>query len=307
MRNYYIFAAALAVFCIALIAASFSIVGTPFEQKAKTLDSQRMNDFYTIARDIEDYYYSKHILPVSLSEVQKNASTYSNPSVQDPQTKKDYDYETINGYSYKLCTTFSSDTTTESDDTADSSTYTSYLKQYAKDRNVTHKKGHDCIVFEILPSERYGADENTVSPTPTPIPDPIIITKPAYKDRLCLGQEYTIEWTADPDVTSVNLYLVTPSELKDKFDNPFLIDSEKLSPGQKINPSDPKSKYKGSYTWKIGMVESRGDQVSVPEDSGYAMGAEDQRGKVNNTDNFVIVDCAKNPVGSTIPTPTKAL
>ncbi len=299
MRNYYIFVVVLGIFSLNVIFIGFSIVGSPLEQKAINLDNQRLTDFSDIHTKILDYYSSKKKLPEKLNVLPNDTSGKDKKHfLKDPESNDEYDYKTEGQYKYKLCTVFSTDT--RKDDETDKNYYSSsYYYDLSKDaKNIKHKKGYDCIEVEL--SDYY----KNLYTTPTPIlQDHLMIIHPQYNEKLCLGQEYTITWEAEPTVKRAGLYLVTPTEVKKTFDNPWL-SSYEPPVGEPINASDPQSRLRGSFKWIVGEVE--GDETAtilhVPPGHGYQIGVVTSPGSTSDVAtsyNFDIVNCASGSVKST--------
>lgn len=165
MNKYYIALGILGLAILLSIIGGFSIVDSPFAKRAQALDKERLSDFGDIKYAIDTYYQKYYRLPSSLNEV-KAQSSYQNYSIQDPQTKKIYDYREKSTASYELCTEFSTDTTTNSAKSNGSFGMTADAfvlppLNYETSPSTTHSKGYDCITYTVKYSTYY-------SPTPTP-------------------------------------------------------------------------------------------------------------------------------------------
>ncbi|OGE74412.1 MAG: hypothetical protein A3I07_00655 [Candidatus Doudnabacteria bacterium RIFCSPLOWO2_02_FULL_42_9] len=134
MRNVYIVVIILSALVLGAIIYGFTVVGSPGKQQALKLDQQRITDFNNINYKMQTYYGTNDKLPDKLDDL-----TGSNLSLKDPKTKLDYSYFTLTDRSYKLCATFE----TDSKDADKSANY------YYYDTKNEHKKGYDCITFEI--------------------------------------------------------------------------------------------------------------------------------------------------------------
>lgn len=175
MNKYYLFTASLCIFVILLIIICFSIIGTPFEQKAISLDKQRISAIQNIREQIQIYANSKG-LPSSLSQISElNSSSYSN-ILKDPENSKPYDYQKLSETNYQICGTFS----------ADSDKQDSYTLQNFLIKNSVYKKGYNCFNFALQLQNSY-LTPPTLTPTPlvtktfvqtsaTPTPTPVTPT-----------------------------------------------------------------------------------------------------------------------------------
>lgn len=160
----------VAIVCI----TGFSIIGSPISQRGIKLDQTRMSDFASIKSEIENYYSLNKILPQSLSSL---TFTYA-PEPKDPESKQSYTYEKISDIDYKLCTTFSTDSEEVKKKTNTSPNYEYYYDSVNKS---IHKKGYDCITYQL---PKYLMP----SPTPNYLPsnlelyrmNPSLTTTPSY-------------------------------------------------------------------------------------------------------------------------------
>src|SRR5512141_2223660 len=134
MRKYYITFLILTVIVLAVVIKGFLISGTPASQRALNYDSQRISAMSSIKYSVDSYYQQNRQLPKSLDQL---SASYLN--LNDPETKKPYDYKVVNDTSYSLCTTFSTDTKDPS----------SQLRQYSytdiEGTTSYHSKGYDCL------------------------------------------------------------------------------------------------------------------------------------------------------------------
>jgi hypothetical protein len=80
--------------CIALVAIIYGIVlvGTPSEQRAKRMDSQRINDLRNIQNEVVyTHWQNKGDIPSKLEEMNDPISGFIVPT--DPETKENYTYK----------------------------------------------------------------------------------------------------------------------------------------------------------------------------------------------------------------------
>ncbi len=93
--------------CIALVAIIYGIVlvGTPSEQRAKRMDSQRINDLRNIQNEVVyTHWQNKGDIPSKLEEMNDPISGFIVPT--DPETKENYTYKKLSKNSFELCATF---------------------------------------------------------------------------------------------------------------------------------------------------------------------------------------------------------
>lgn len=89
-----------------LIIWSFSIMGSPKEQRAWRLDEKRVTDLQNIQYQIINHWQQKEKLPATLSELSNPMTGYSLPV--DPEFEKNlsYEYQVIDKLTFQLCATF---------------------------------------------------------------------------------------------------------------------------------------------------------------------------------------------------------
>jgi len=94
---------------LGLIIWSFSVMGSPKEQRAWRLDDRRMSDLQSIQYQVINYWQQKEKLPVTLIDLANPMSGYSLPV--DPEFEKGLKYEYISQdkLSFQLCATFTAD------------------------------------------------------------------------------------------------------------------------------------------------------------------------------------------------------
>lgn len=202
MAKYYLFIAFLTVFVIGIFIIAFSFIGNPLERKAISFDKERVNAFAIIQTEIRSYSYSKG-LPQDLSQVPYLKSTRYN-YLKDPETQKPYEYHILSNNSYKLCATFSTD----------SSKQDIYTKETLSKTNNTYKKGYNCLKYQIsIPQTNNSYPTRT--PTPTTAPSGITCTSTyngvahQFKvgEQLCKGFSYTGQYCT----TSTQVYTCQPN------------------------------------------------------------------------------------------------
>lgn len=166
MRKYYIFIVVLGILVVGLIIAGFMEIGSPLSRREIALDSQRMLAFSTISSEIQYYFEENNKLPNTLSEVKLLTAK----TLLDAESNKQYVYTKLSDTTYNLCATFSTDSK-KTQEKLKNMGKTSYEDEYYYDYGKKqHKKGYDCIEYNINDDEYYdyGYDEYYDGATPTP-------------------------------------------------------------------------------------------------------------------------------------------
>lgn len=96
-----------AVLVLALIIWSFTVIGTPKEQRAWRLDERRIQDLQSIQWQVINFWQQKEKLPVELKELSNPLSGFMMPV--DPEFEKGlvYEYTKKGDMTFELCATFS--------------------------------------------------------------------------------------------------------------------------------------------------------------------------------------------------------
>lgn len=149
MFKYYIFAFTLGLFVLLLVIVGFNVSQTPLSARSFNQDKIRLEDFIKINQLIQNYYFKYRHLPDNLTQLEGEFRQ------QDPITKSNYEYKAISTIGYKLCAEFFAET-----------------PEIQKNDYLAHKKGYDCISFELPKS--FIESVPTITPTPYPFyPRPI--------------------------------------------------------------------------------------------------------------------------------------
>lgn len=94
------------VFSLVLIIWSFSVIGTPKEQRLWRLDQIRTNDLSTIQYQVINYWQQKEKLPEKLSDLISYSTLPVDPEFEKGNT---YEYKKIDDLKFEVCATFSAD------------------------------------------------------------------------------------------------------------------------------------------------------------------------------------------------------
>lgn len=91
---------------ILLIVWSFSVIGSPSEQRAWRLDERRIQDLQSIQWQVISYWQQKETLPLQLKDLSNPISGFMNPV--DPEFEKGlmYEYKKTADLTFELCATF---------------------------------------------------------------------------------------------------------------------------------------------------------------------------------------------------------
>ncbi len=128
------------ILALAAVVAVVTDGGNPFETQGRKYDETRVSNFRSLYYAIQTYYQSHNALPSRLTEA---ASGYQ---LTDPGTHMPYDYRPIPPSVFELCTTFSTDS--KGKNQSDSRGISAPLPP-PMESDYTHKKGDDCIRFNL--------------------------------------------------------------------------------------------------------------------------------------------------------------
>lgn len=95
------------IFVVSAISYSFTIMGSPANQRLLRLDERRINDLQSIQYQVINYWQQKEKLPAKISDLSDPISSYSLPV--DPEFEKGntYEYFVKDNLKFELCATFS--------------------------------------------------------------------------------------------------------------------------------------------------------------------------------------------------------
>lgn len=113
VKGIHIFVAIVCLTVASSIVAGFMLVGSPSQQRAMNIDSQRVSDLQQISYAVDSYYNQAdpRRLPASLEELRSTQNVYVN-SIADQSTGTAYEYHVVGALSYQLCATFETDVNT---------------------------------------------------------------------------------------------------------------------------------------------------------------------------------------------------
>lgn len=135
------FAWAVCLVVAVAVVAGFFLIGSPVERRLERLDEKRVNDLASIQSEIVYYWQKKSKLPDSLSQLESDLSYFIVP--RDIENDKDYTYEVLGQYQFKLCADFSTENNVE----------TPYAVPVVSgvESKWAHGKGNVCFIHAIDP------------------------------------------------------------------------------------------------------------------------------------------------------------
>lgn len=95
------------VMVVGAIICSFSILGSPMEQRQLRLDDRRVQDLQNIQYQIISFWQQKEKLPATLAELTDPMSGFSVPVEPEFEKGKQYEYAIKAPLKFELCATFS--------------------------------------------------------------------------------------------------------------------------------------------------------------------------------------------------------
>ncbi len=91
---------------IAVFIASLFFVESPTETRNRKLDNTILASFENINGAIETYYNDNNQIPASLDEIKAEFSYITQSDLEDPMTRKEFEYKAGGGDTYELCAIF---------------------------------------------------------------------------------------------------------------------------------------------------------------------------------------------------------
>jgi len=140
-RKAKLYASIASVLVVASVVAGFISVGSPFDERARKFDDQRVSDLSSIQYQIVNFYQKKGSLPETLADINDPLSSFMVPV--DPVTKLSYEYKQLNQTSFEICATFSLPSRNVQDGR------TKIMVQEDKFQTFTHDSGRTCFSRNI--------------------------------------------------------------------------------------------------------------------------------------------------------------
>lgn len=127
------------------VGAGFFIIGTPFEQRNRRFDEQRVQNLQTIQSQIINFYTRKGNIPLETVELNDSISGFLVPV--DPKNSQKFEYHAINKNKFELCASF--DTTNDNISGVSAQKYAMPYDSF--NQNWYHKAERTCFIREIDP------------------------------------------------------------------------------------------------------------------------------------------------------------
>ena len=157
------FAYGAGVFIILSIVLGFWVMGSPYTQKEKRFDAERVSNLQNIQSQVISYWQTKNKLPVTLEDIKDPLSGFVVPV--DPKTQASYEYTTRGNLSFELCATFSRESLGNTYDNGMAQPVSNYKDVMSE--NWQHGVGRTCFSRTIDP-ERYKLQNVLGVPTYAP-------------------------------------------------------------------------------------------------------------------------------------------
>lgn len=138
----------VSILLIVIISASFIVIGSPSELRARKFDEQRVKDLQLLQNEIINYWTQKEDLPATLDNLKDSISGFTPP--YDPETGEPYEYEPTGPLSFNLCAVFKTKAQGQSGEQKIAPRFYDPYQQ-----NWSHDAGRVCFSRSIDP-ERYG-------------------------------------------------------------------------------------------------------------------------------------------------------
>ncbi len=95
----------LSIVVLGSVVMGFFIIGTPFTQRNRRFDEQRVQNLQMLQGQVLNYWTQKGALPEQVILLNDSISGFVVPN--DPKTNKPYEYRKIDQYTFELCAIFS--------------------------------------------------------------------------------------------------------------------------------------------------------------------------------------------------------
>ena len=130
--------ATLAIVIIVLI-ASFFFIDSPAKTRNINYDDLIIQKFSTIDNAINNYYNDNKKLPANLDELKSDINYLIDSDLENPLTKKKFDYKAIDNNKYELCADFKTSNRNDND-----------INQYPYGKRWIHDEGYQCIRQNVV-------------------------------------------------------------------------------------------------------------------------------------------------------------
>jgi type II secretory pathway pseudopilin PulG len=125
---------------VAVAAVATSIwLNPPSENRARTLDEERLNGLQRAESAIERYYNTHDALPADLKVLDSERNQPMQASWHDPETHQPLEYQITGAQSYRLCATFARSSDWQNPQAI------AFRK---------HRAGRDCFEYNVSPPKK---------------------------------------------------------------------------------------------------------------------------------------------------------
>lgn len=140
-----ILAVTLLAIMLGSVIVGFFIIGTPFTQRNRRFDEQRIQNLQMLQGQVLNFWIQKGVLPDEILLLNDSVSSFVVPV--DPKTNEPYEYRKIDQYTFELCAVFS--TVSENDSINNSVKYPVPYNSY--NQNWSYKAERTCFNRKIDP------------------------------------------------------------------------------------------------------------------------------------------------------------
>lgn len=136
------FIATLSAVILVLI-GSFFVIDNPMQTRAKNLDEDIINKFYSIDNCVDQYYREKRVMPKTMEDIKGNCLYMLDDVTRDKVTGRTFTYKLKDGLKYELCAEFR--TSNKDDVYRNDSPYFATMDN----KTVLHEAGWQCLERKV--------------------------------------------------------------------------------------------------------------------------------------------------------------
>ncbi|OHA00455.1 MAG: hypothetical protein A3C11_02240 [Candidatus Sungbacteria bacterium RIFCSPHIGHO2_02_FULL_49_12] len=156
---------AVAIVAVGVV-SGFFVAGSPFEERLRRFDEQRVSDLQSIQYQIIEYWKAKRVLPSNIENLRNELIGFVPPVDPEPETGSGYEYTILGPLKFELCAEFKTDSASAPDATRP----VVYNEKTSVLNDVwTHGPSRTCFLRTIDP-DFYKNDKSTSKPVPSFIP-----------------------------------------------------------------------------------------------------------------------------------------
>lgn len=137
------FIATLAAIVIVFV-GSFFVIDNPMQTRAKNLDNDITNKFYTIDNCVDQYYREKKAMPKTMEDIKDNCLYMLDDVTKDKVTGRAFAYQPKDGLKYELCAEFR--TSNKADAVPNNQPYYSA----PDNKTMLHDAGWQCLERKVF-------------------------------------------------------------------------------------------------------------------------------------------------------------